>query len=119
MLEQYIREEQYEDLNEIQQKTILDRLNAEEYQGKPGIIPDVLENDINQDQIEDIALNNRIVIAADDGYVVIEYVGQNTENDTVNLKATPYFQPITIYKDDYTVTKPGTLLFEGVFGELL
>ena len=119
MLEKYIRENtNYEDLNEIQQKTILDRLNSDEYQGKPGIIPYVLDNKINQNHLEEILLNNRVVISADDGYVVIEYVGQN-ENNEPTLNTSVYFEPIIIRKDDYVVTQPDTLLFEGVFGETL
>lgn len=118
MLDKYIKNVEYEDLSEIQQKTILDRLNAEEYQGKPGIIPDVLDNDLDQSKLNEIMLNHRVIISAKDGFIVLEYIGQNIEDDeSLNFNATPYFHPIVITSDDVVVTKPNLMLFSGVFGD--
>ena len=55
MKEQYIRQETYDDLNEIQKKTITDKLNNDEYQGKRGLIPYILEDKLDQNKLDAVS----------------------------------------------------------------
>ena len=118
MKDQYIKQETYDDLNEIQKKTITDKLNNHEYQGKRGLVPYILEDKLDQNILDEILLNHRVVFSAADGFIVIEYVGQNVDDDdSVNINATCHFKPITINSDDVVITEPDRLIFDGVFGD--
>ncbi len=118
MIKQYIKEVEYEDLNDIQQKVITDKLDKNNYQGKQGVIDYVFEEHMpdDGDTFSDILMNKQIIIAADDGYIVLQYEGHDDDLN-YNINTTPYFHPIKITPEDYVITLNNERLFDGVFGD--